>query len=127
VAVWPAAPELRRNTSVPTQNREWIASIAPKGSNLEFTNVKATNLNLPNMVFMSVSFTSTAIFEGISRGTPGAIIQESPYEETPYYDPEFIPRVEPSKLTQFLESLNSRENWQKLRFGQMDWFKKETS
>jgi len=126
-AILSADVELKVKHKSIWETREWIASMAPKGANLEFTNVKATNLNLPNMLFMSVSFTSTAIFEGISRGIPGAIIQKRPYEETPYYNPEYIPRVHPDELKPFLGNLKSKENWAALARRQMTWFKKETS
>ncbi|MEO1732065.1 MAG: hypothetical protein AAFR45_00315 [Pseudomonadota bacterium] len=109
------------------ETREWISQRAPEGADLSFTNVHAKKLMLPNMVFMSISATSTAIFEGIARGIPGFTVQDVPVDETPYYDPKVIPRIRSDELNRFLFDLNSKTAWEELRDRQMAWFETETS
>lgn len=109
------------------ETREWISARAPEHADLTFTNVHANKLMMPNMVFMSISLTSTAIFEGIARGIPGVTVQDLPVDETPYYDPEVIPRVRSDELDAFLSDLNSKAAWEALRERQRVWFEAETT
>lgn len=109
------------------ETREWIANLAEKPEQVRFSDVHANKLDLANMVFLSISLTSTAIFEGIARGIPGMVIRDFPVDETPHYDPDFIPCVQSEKAAEFIESLSGREAWERLRDRQRLWFTRETS
>jgi hypothetical protein len=108
------------------ETRDWITSLAPAGSKLNFSRTHANNLKLPNMVFMSISMTSTAILEGIPRGIPGVTVRDVLIDETPYYDPEFVPRLTSDKVVGFIENLNSKAAMDDLRERQRTWFERET-
>jgi hypothetical protein len=109
------------------ETREWITNLAPKDAKLQFTRTHANKLNLPNMVFLSISLTSTAIFEGIARGVPGMTARDVLIEETPYYDPSFVPCITSDKAASFILSLNSKAAYDALREKQKVWFDRETS
>lgn len=109
------------------ETREWIKGRAPDGAELDFTNVKSTKLMLPNMVFVSISLTSTALFEGVARGIPCFTVQETPAIETPYYDPAVIPCIPSSEVEGFLATLRTKPAWTALRDRQAEWFRKETA
>jgi hypothetical protein len=75
---------------------------------------------------MSISMTSTAILEGIPRGIPGVTVRDVLIDETPYYDPEFVPRLTSDKVVGFIENLNSKAAMDDLRERQRTWFERET-
>lgn len=108
------------------ETRKWIAERAANPSDLTFSNVHANKLKLPNMLFASISMTSTAILEGIARGIPGIVVRDIPIDETPFYDPEYVPCLKSHELGQFLSVLNSKTAWDALRDKQNDWFRQET-
>lgn len=109
------------------ETRDWIRSLAPEGAKLQFSRTHANKLNLPNMVFLSISLTSTAILEGIERGVPGMTVRDVFVDETPYYDPAFIPCLPSKQAADFIAGLNSMATYNKLRERQKVWFDRETS
>lgn len=48
-------------------------------------------MNLQNMIFVSIGFGSSAIFEGIARGVPGMIVREDKVEDYTLIDGSIIP------------------------------------
>lgn len=109
------------------ETRDWIASLAPTGSKLRFSRTHANKLKLPNMIFMSISMTSTALLEGIARGIPSLTVRDVPMEETPYYDPDFVPCLPSDKAIDFISTLNSKAAMDDLRERQRIWFERETN
>lgn len=109
------------------EKRDWISKRATDPANLTFTNVHANKLRSPNMLFMCVSLTSTAILEGIARGIPGVVVRDIPVDETPHYDPEYVPCLPSHQLDAFLTGLNSKAAWETLRDRQSRWLRHETS
>jgi hypothetical protein len=109
------------------ETRDWITARAGNDQALRFTNTRANRLKHPNMVFMCISLTSTAIFEGIARGIPGMVVRDMPVRETPYYNPDFVPCIESGQLEPFISSLNDPAAWDELRQRQLIWFERETS
>lgn len=108
------------------ETRDWVKAHAGARPDLQFSTVHANKLRLPNMVFMSVSMTSTAILEGIARGIPGLVVRDVPIDETPCYDPEFVPRLTSDELGAYLAGLASKSAWEDLRARQGAWFRQET-
>lgn len=109
------------------ETREWIKGLAPEGAKLRFSRTHANKLNLPNMIFLSISLTSTAILEGIARGIPGMTVRDVPIDETPYYAPDFVPCLPSDKAADFISNLNSKAAFDNLREKQQIWFERETS
>ena len=109
------------------ETRDWITNLAPQGAQLNFSNTRANKLDLPNMVFLSISHASTALLEGIARGIPGMIIRDVPIDETPHYDPEFIPCLTSDHALEFITNLNSEEAMKTLIARQKIWFEQETN
>ncbi|MFK7751054.1 MAG: hypothetical protein AB8B51_00760 [Sedimentitalea sp.] len=108
------------------ETRDWIAKRASDPADLQFSNVHANKLRLPNMVFLSVSLTSTAILEGIARGIPGLVVRDVPADETPYYDPDYVPCLASDQLGGYLKGLSSKASWDRLRDRQGEWYRQET-
>ena len=109
------------------ETRDWIRALAPKEAKLNFSRTHANQLNLPNMVFLSISSTSTAVFEGIARGVPGMTVRDVLVDETPYYDPDFVPSLSSKQAGDFILSLKSEATYNELRERQKIWFDRETS
>ena len=109
------------------ETRDWITERAKPGADLRFTNVHANKLMHPNMIFLCVSATSTAILEGIARGVPGMVVRDIPVDETPAYCPDSIPYVASSQLADVMANLNSAQAWTDLLGRQRAWFERETS
>lgn len=109
------------------ETRDWITERINPGADLRFTNVHANKLMHPNMIFLCVSLTSTAILEGIARGVPGMVVRDIPVDETPVYCHDSVPYVASSQLGEFLVKLNSDQAWTDLLHRQQAWFERETS
>ncbi|MEM6891657.1 MAG: hypothetical protein AAF636_26570 [Pseudomonadota bacterium] len=109
------------------ETRCWIRQRAAVAADLNFSRTPANTLSLPNMVFMSISLTSTALFEGIARGIPAIVVRDVAVFETPYYDPNYIPCLPSSEVATFVSGLNRKEAWEDLRRKQLEWFGEETS
>ena len=101
------------------ETKEWIAEHASDPSKLRFNTLHANKIRLANMVFASISATSTAILEGIARGIPGIVIRDVPIDETPYYDPAFVPCVASAEL-------GTKAAYETLQSRQRIWFDAET-
>ncbi|MEP0190110.1 MAG: hypothetical protein ABJE00_06825, partial [Erythrobacter sp.] len=109
------------------ETRKWINALAPEGAKLRFSRTHANKLNLPNMVFLSISMTSTAVLEGIARGIPGMTVRDVLVDETPYYDPDYIPCLPSDRAADFIFKLNSATTYDSLCKRQRVWFDQETS
>lgn len=108
------------------ESRDWIRRLAPDPNALKFSDLHANKLSHPNMLFLSISMTSTAILEGIARGIPGMVVRDMPVEETPYYDPHCIPIVPSQDIATRIQQLNSKAAWESLSETQNQWFIRET-
>lgn len=109
------------------ETRDWIRGLAPKNAKLRFSRTHANKLNSPNMLFMSISMTSTATLEGIARGIPGLTVRDAPIIETPYYDPDFIPCLPSEKVADYIADLHVEGAMDSLREKQRIWFERETT
>lgn len=109
------------------EDRAWIKGRASDPTQLTFQRTHANKLRLPNMVFMAISATSTALLEGIARGIPAVVVRDIPIEETPHYPPVIIPCLPSANLGNFLADLNGKAAWDALRDRQYAWFRSETA
>lgn len=109
------------------ETRDWIRQMAEEGQELQFSRTHATKLSFPNMVFLSISLTSTALLEGIARGIPAIVIRDVPVRETPHYDPDYVPCIPSHAVAETLERLKDRAAWEALRDRQAEWLARETS
>lgn len=70
---------------------EWLRDLLGPDIPLEETTLPPLQLDQPNMIFLTVSFGSTALLEGLSRGISCMIVREFPLEDYTGLDPAHIP------------------------------------
>jgi hypothetical protein len=75
---------------VPWESMKWLRSLAPDIA-IEETLENPKTIDLPNMIFITVSFGSTAIFEGLGRGIPSMVVRDIAVEDYAAIDPESVP------------------------------------
>ncbi|MFO7802270.1 MAG: hypothetical protein R6V55_08265, partial [Desulfovermiculus sp.] len=85
------------------------------------------DLDMPNMIYISVSFGSSALFEGMSRGIPGMIVRDFPVEDYTLLDPEYVPTKSSPEITAEIEACLDSNYRLHLIERQMEYYQKETA
>jgi len=83
-------------------------------------------LDLPNMVYLSVTFGSSALMEGIGRGVPGMIVRDFPVEDYTLIDPGVIPVGTTPQIVAAIEQCLDHDHRMALISRQMAYYAQET-
>lgn len=60
------------------EDEKWLSQQFPDHHDFEFTELTTARLDLPNMIFLTASFGSSALLEGIGKGVPGFVARNIP-------------------------------------------------
>jgi hypothetical protein len=110
----------------PWESIEWLQSLVGPAPVLHETRQAPTEIDLPNLVYVSVSFGSTALLEGLSRGIPCMIVREIPVEDYTAIGPNDFPV---GSVEMILARLRECQDFSVLRAmaeGQLAWYARET-
>lgn len=110
----------------PWESIEWLRSLVGPAPVLHETRQAPTEIDLPNLVYVSVSFGSTALLEGLSRGIPCMIVREIPVEDYTAIGPNDFPV---GSVEMILARLRECQDFSVLRAmaeGQLAWYARET-
>lgn len=112
----------------PTWETEaWIKARAHDPATLAFEATHATKLSSPNMLFASISLTSTALIEGIARGIPGFVVQDTKVGDTHFIDAGGFPCLRSEDVPGFVAEMKDTKAWTALRDQQRDWYVAQTA
>lgn len=125
-AMAPAA-RLVCKAKAPWESMSWLRSLAPPGMELEETIDGPLVVDLPNMIFVTISFGSTALLEGLGRGIPCMIVRETPVEDYSAIDPTHIPVGSIELVTGEIQKCRSHEYLKLLATRQLAWYARQTS
>jgi hypothetical protein len=103
---------------------EWFQNLA------DFTLIEApdspSKIDLPNMTFVCISQTSTALIEGVGRGIPGIIIKEiNAFDYFPLEE-SFFPQMTVKDALATIDSFDNSKSYEKYWRKQIGWFEKYT-
>lgn len=80
----------------------------------------------PNLIYVTVSFGSTALLEGLSRGIPCMIVREFPIEDYTGIDPKFIPVADVKAIVDQIAQCRDLGKLEALARRELAWYARET-
>jgi hypothetical protein len=110
----------------PFEPAEWLEGLLPPITRATMTSVSPSELDLPNMIFLTVSFASTTIFDGIGRGVPSMVVRETDVEDYVDIDPPFIPIGTVDQIIERLKFCAERTHLHELTIRQIAWYAAQT-
>lgn len=109
------------------ESSAWLRSLAGLSDLFEETMESPTCIQRPNLVYVSVSFGSTALLEGLGRGIPCMIVRDFLVEDYYALDPQYFPIGEVQFILSELRRCRDDRNYiQELAKRQLDWYGTET-
>ena len=103
----------------------WFESLA------EFNLIEApaspSEITLPNMTFVCITQSSTALIEGVGRGIPGIIIREINAVDYFPLEESLFPHMEVREALETIDSFNDQDNYISYWERQSTWFSKNAS
>lgn len=93
-------------------------------TNLHEAPKSPADIDLPNMTFLCISQSSTALLEGVGRGIPGLFINEIDAYDPVKLDKIYFPALHTEKALQIIDSFNDPEKYKEYWHNQSGWFGK---
>jgi hypothetical protein len=84
-------------------------------------------IDLPNMTFISFTYCSSALIEGLGRGIPGLVIAEQPIRDYLDLDREFFPRLAVDDALELIDAFRDLRHYKNYWVKQSAFFKKYAS
>ena len=110
----------------PWESIEWLQSLVGPAAVLRETREAPTAIDLPNLVYVSVSFGSTALLEGLSRGIPCMIVREIPVEDYTAIGPDYFPVGSVETILARLRECQAPLVLRAMTEAQLAWYARET-
>jgi hypothetical protein len=82
-------------------------------------------LDLPNMVYVSISMGSSALLEGLSRGVPGLIVRDFPVRDYTTLDDDAFPTGPVEKMLKLVASCTSSDGYERLLDHELKYYASE--
>lgn len=111
----------------PFESMSWLRSLAPPDVKLEETHQLPSEIDLPNLVYITVSWASSALLEGIVRGIPAMVVRRGNVVDYVEIDPSVIPVGDVDMIISQIESLKEPRRFKEMVAGQIAWLKTQTS
>lgn len=83
-----------------------------------------TEINLPNMTFVSIELSSAALIEGVGRGIPSIIVGDGQNTDHRVFEEAFFPTVGVNETLQLIDHFRDRGKYERYWKEQSIWFKK---
>jgi len=109
------------------EEADWLEQFFPIGHRFRFTEHTTKELDLPNMIFLTVSLGSTALLEGIGRGIPGLIVREFPIVDYTALDAEHFQVGDTDFVIGQIRSCADPAYYHMLAERHLRWYKTETN
>jgi hypothetical protein len=122
------APEIRFacKAKAPWESIEWLRALAGPSTVLRETQEAPTRIDLPNLIYVSVSFGSTALLEGLARGIPCMIVREIPVEDYTAIGPKVFPVGSVEMVLARLRACRDFSAFRAMAEAQLAWYAEET-
>jgi hypothetical protein len=120
------APQVRILFKPKWESTEWLRGVVGPSAVFEETTRTPLDLDEPNMIYMTVSYGSTALLEGLSRGIPCMIVREVPVEDYTGIDPAFAPIGKVEDIVAQVERCKNPADYDVLIRRELIWYEQET-
>jgi hypothetical protein len=121
------APQVRILFKPKWESTEWLRGVLGPSIVFEETNSTALELDEPNMIYMTVSYGSTALLEGLGRGIPCMIVREAAVEDYTGIDPAFVPITTVEDVVAQVERCKNPADYDALTRRELIWYAQETN
>ncbi len=109
------------------EEADWLEQFFPVGHRFRFIHQTTQELDLPNMIFSTISLGSTALLEGIGRGIPGLIVREFPVVDYTALDAKYLQVGDTDFVIGQIRSCADPAYYHMLAEQHLRWYKTETS
>jgi hypothetical protein len=120
------APQVRTLFKPRWESTEWLRGVVGPSAAFEETTRTPLELDEPNMIFVTVSYGSTALLEGLGRGIPCMIVREAPVEDYTAIDPAFAPIGKVAEIVAQIERCKDPAEFDALTRRELVWYARET-
>ncbi len=120
------APQVRALFKPNWESSEWLRGVLGPSIAFEETNRNSLQLDEPNMIYITVSYGSTALLEGLGRGIPCMIVREVPVEDYTAIDPAFAPIGKVAEIVARIERCKDPAEFDALTRRELVWYARET-
>ncbi len=110
----------------PWESIEWLQSLVGQAPILRETRQAPMAIDLPNLVYVSVSFGSTALLEGLSRGIPCMIVRDIAVEDYTAIGPDDFPVGSVEMILARLRECRDLAVLRAMTEAQLAWYARET-
>jgi hypothetical protein len=110
----------------PWESIEWLRSVVEPGVTLEEVSESPTTIDLPNMIYVTVSFGSTALLEGLGRGIPGMVVRDIPVEDYAAIDPAHVPVGTAEIILGEIQKCLDPAHFAEITLRQLAWYRSQT-
>jgi len=86
-----------------------------------------SEVDLPNMTFISITYCSSALIEGLGRGIPGLVIAEQRVRDYLDLDREFFPRLRVEDALDLIDAFHDPSNYKNYWIKQSAFLEKYAS
>lgn len=107
------------------EHEDWLYQVVGRTANWEPVYEHPLRLELPNMVYASVSMGTSALVEGLSRGIPGLIVREFPVRDYTTLDAETFPILSAASATELIETCTTEAGYRQLAIEEIDNYREE--
>jgi hypothetical protein len=120
------APQVRILFKPKWESTKWLRDVVGSSAAFEETTRTPEDLDEPNMIYMTVSYGSTALLEGLGRGIPCMIVREAAVEDYTGIDPAFAPIGNVEEIVAQVERCKNPADYDALTRRELIWYAQET-
>jgi hypothetical protein len=110
----------------PWESETWIRQFLPQNNTIKFTNKTSKELQLTNMIYLSVSYGSSALLEGMGRNIPCMIVRNTKVEDYTSIDSNHTPIGNIEYVLSKIYSCRDSATYNQIIDDQRKWFLNES-
>ncbi|MEA2022941.1 MAG: hypothetical protein U9N79_01480 [Actinomycetota bacterium] len=109
----------------PEDNEMWLSATVGSTANWQRVLEHPLRIDLPNMLFVSISMGSSALLEGISRGIPGVVVRDFPVRDYTTLDEDTFPTGASTEMLDVIASCFEPGGYEQLLEHELDYYAAE--
>jgi hypothetical protein len=107
------------------EHEMWLSNLVGETADWERALEHPLRLDLPNMLFVSVSMGSSALIEGLSRGVPGLVVRDFPVRDYTTLDAEVFPTGRTKQMLDLVATCAKPGGYARLLEHELEYYARE--
>lgn len=103
----------------------WLSAIVGSTANWDRVLEHPMRLDLPNMLFVSISMGTSAVIEGLSRGIPGIVVRDFPVRDYTTLDENALPTGPVDEMLDVVASCTESDKYMELLERELQYYATE--